>query len=124
VIQELVSSILMIVGAVFILLASIGLLRLPDLFTRMQAATKAAVLGAACMLLAMAFHFSHDLGTVARSVATLAFIFLTAPVAAHMIARAAYFLGVPMWQGSVLDDLKDQYDQTTHELSSDFRRER
>lgn len=87
--SERISAALLVVGALFMLLAGLGLLRLPDLFTRLQAATKASTLGVGYMLLAAAIHF-QDLAVTTRAVLIVAFFFLTAPVGAHMIARAAY----------------------------------
>jgi multicomponent Na+:H+ antiporter subunit G len=114
---ELVTGVLMVVGACFALLAGIGITRLPDLFTRMQAATKAAVLGAGSILLALAVYFG-ELGVAARALATIAFIGLTAPIASHIIARAAYMVGVPLWSETIIDELQDKYSPSTHELSS------
>jgi multicomponent Na+:H+ antiporter subunit G len=96
---------LAVVGAVFLLLAGIGILRLPDLFCRASATTKAATLGVGCVLVAAAFHFG-DLRVTTRVLATIAFLLLTAPVAAHMIARAAYRCGTPLWTGTVRDELR------------------
>jgi multicomponent Na+:H+ antiporter subunit G len=112
---EAVTAVLMCVGAFFVFLGALGLVRLPDIFTRMQAATKATVLGAACTLLAAAVFFENP-GVIARVLATIAFICLTAPVAAHMVARAAHFVGAPMWEGTIMDELRDRYDPETHEL--------
>jgi multicomponent Na+:H+ antiporter subunit G len=103
---EIVSSILLVVGGAFMLLAGIGVVRMPDLFMRMQAATKAATLGAGCMLLAVAVHFG-ELAITTRALMVIAFVFLTAPVAAHVIARAAYSVGVPLWDGTQCDELRD-----------------
>src|SRR4051794_27093529 len=105
--SEGVSAGLLVVGSLFMLLAALGVLRLPDLFTRLQAATKASTLGVGCMLLAAAIHF-HDLAVTTRAVLVIAFFFLTAPVGAHMIARAAYAVGVPLWEGTIIDELRDQ----------------
>src|SRR5690349_6722647 len=106
--SEQVSAVLLVVGALFMLLASLGVLRLPDLFMRLQAATKASTLGVGCMLLAAAVHF-QDLAVTTRAVLVIAFFFLTAPVAAHMIARAAYAVGVPLWEGTISDELRDRH---------------
>lgn len=114
--NESVSSALMIIGAAFALLASAGVVRMPDLFTRMQAATKASTLGISCVVLAVAVHFG-ELGITTRALATIIFIFLTAPVAAHMIARAAYFVGVPLWEQTIIDELHGHYDRRTHKLA-------
>jgi multicomponent Na+:H+ antiporter subunit G len=101
---------LLLVGAVFIFLGAVGVVRLPDLFIRMQAATKASVLGVSCTLLAVAVYFG-ELGVVTRCLATIAFICLTAPVAAHMIGRAAYRVGVPLWEGTIMDELRERYEE-------------
>jgi multicomponent Na+:H+ antiporter subunit G len=95
----------LIVGASFTLLAAIGILRLPDLFTRMQASTKAATLGVACVMMA-ALSFFADLAVSARAVLIIGALFLTAPVAAHAIGRAAYLRGVELWEGTLFDELK------------------
>ncbi len=116
--HELVSLILLLTGTFFMLLAGFGLLRMPDLFLRMSAATKASTLGAGFILLAGALYF-EDLGATSRALATIVFILLTAPVAAHRIGRAAYFDGVPLWPGTRRDDLSGHYNLRTHELESD-----
>jgi len=113
-----VSIVLFILGAFLMFLAGLGLLRLPDVFLRMSAATKASTLGAGFILLAAAFYF-EDLGTTSRAIATIFFLLLTGPVAAHRIGRAAYFDGSPLWGGTIRDDLRGHYDQKTHELESD-----
>lgn len=83
---------------------------MPDLFMRMQAATKAATLGVGCMLSAVAIHF-NDVGITTRCLLVTAFVFLTAPVAAHVIARAAYSVGVPLWEGTICDELRGHQEQ-------------
>ena len=104
---ERISAVLLVVGALFMVLAGLGVLRLPDLFMRLQAATKASTLGVGCLLLGVAVHF-QDLTVTARAVLVIAFFFLTAPVGAHMIARAAYAVGVPLWEGTITDELRDR----------------
>lgn len=99
----------MIAGGGFAVLAAAGIVRLPDLYTRMQAATKASSLGVACIMVAAALHFG-DLGVTTRSALVIAFLWLTAPVAAHMIGRAAYQLHVPQWEGTVIDELRGHHD--------------
>ena len=118
--KETVTSLLMLTGAVFAFLAAMGILRFPDLFSRMQAATKGSAFGVTCVLLAVAVHFG-ELGIATRAVVTIVFVVVTAPVAAHMIGRAAYFVGVPLWQGTITDELRGRYDMRTHALSSSDR---
>jgi multicomponent Na+:H+ antiporter subunit G len=102
--REAITAVLLVVGATFVLLAAVGVVRLPDVFTRMQAATKAASLGMICMLMGVAVFFGQ-LDVTVRAVLIVGFIFLTAPVSAHMVVRAAYASGVPLWEGTHLDEL-------------------
>lgn len=115
--QEFISGMLLVIGAFFIFVASLGLLRMPDLFLRMSSSTKAATLGVGSMLLGAAIYFD-DLGITTRALATILFVFLTAPVAAHMIGRAGYFIGALLARETVLDELHGQYDLRTHRLES------
>jgi multicomponent Na+:H+ antiporter subunit G len=118
IIREFLSITLIIIGAAFMLVAAIGVLRMPDLYLRMSASTKAATLGISATFLGLAIHF-NELGVSSRAIAVIIFILLTAPVAAHMMGRAAYFNGVPLWEGTHHDDLRGRYDEKTHQLSSD-----
>jgi multicomponent Na+:H+ antiporter subunit G len=104
-------------GTFFMVVAALGVLRMPDLLMRMHAATKAGTLGAGLVLLGVAV-FYGELGIAMRAVATVVFLFLTAPVAAHMIGRAAYFVGIELWHGTFIDEIRGQYDESTHRLSA------
>ncbi len=115
--NEIVTSILLIGGALLMLVAAIGAVRMPDLPTRMHATTKAGALGGGLMVLAVATYFLEG-SVTARALAVVVFIILTAPVAAHIIGRAGYFVGVPLWEGTIRDDLKDRYDPDSHILHS------
>jgi multicomponent Na+:H+ antiporter subunit G len=106
---EILQSILVLGGAGFCLIAAIGMVRFPDLYVRMHAATKAGTVGAGMTFLGIAVGV-HDLGTVVRAFAAILFLFLTAPIGAHLLARAAYASGVKMWDRSGPDDLKGRYD--------------
>lgn len=79
---------LLLTGAIFVLLAAIGVLRFPDLYTRMHAASKAGVVGAGFILLAVAM-VSFDLAVALRAIMAILFLLLTTPVSAHLLARAA-----------------------------------
>jgi multicomponent Na+:H+ antiporter subunit G len=104
-------------GSVLLLIAAVGTLRLPDIFLRMSATSKASSLGASCLLLALAIA-SADVGIAVRAIAGTAFLLLTTPVASHMIGRAAYLSGVPLWKGTVRDDLRGRYDREAKTLAS------
>jgi len=108
VILEIVAGLLVLGGAGFCLIAAIGVARFPDLYVRMHAATKAGTLGAGLVFLAVAL-LGFELGVVLRALAAILFLFLTAPVGAHLLARAAYASGVKMWPQSVHDDLEGRY---------------
>lgn len=116
--SDIMSDVLILTGAIFLLLAAIGVLRMPDLFTRMQSASKASTLGIACVLLALAFHFP-GISVNIRVIGTIVFFYLTAPITAHLVGRAAYFVGVPVWKGTVIDELRGRYNPLTHYLNSD-----
>jgi multicomponent Na+:H+ antiporter subunit G len=102
---DIVTAVLWLVGSAFALLAAIGLLRMPDVFTRMQASTKASTLGLACLLLGAALQIG-DLASFIRAASIGAFVLLTTPVAGHVIARASYVAEIPLWKGTVLDERK------------------
>jgi len=84
---EIIAGLCLLVGAAFALIAALGLVRLPDVMTRMHASTKAATLASNLVLLGVALYFS-DATVTAKAVAAMLFLLLTAPIAAHMIGRA------------------------------------
>jgi multicomponent Na+:H+ antiporter subunit G len=104
-VKEILIAFMLLTGTLFVALAALGILRMPDLLTRMQATSKAITLGLGCLMLAEALHFG-ELGTTVRFLTVIAFFSLTAPVAAHVIARTAYFIGTPLWKGTVVDELR------------------
>jgi multicomponent Na+:H+ antiporter subunit G len=104
---EWLTAILWLAGASFALLAAVGVLRMPDVFTRMQASTKASTLGLGCLLAGTALQLS-DTASIVRAASIGAFVMLTSPVAAHVIARAAYQADVPLWSGTVIDERRGQ----------------
>ena len=106
---DIATSILWLAGSVFALLAAVGVLRMPDVFTRMQASTKASTLGLGCLLIGAALQLG-DFASLIRVVSIGAFVLLTTPVAGHVIARASYFADVPLWKGTVLDERRQGSD--------------
>lgn len=111
--QLFISTLLITIGALFILLAGVGLVRMPDLFLRMSVSTKAATLGVGCTLLGVSLYFG-DFATFIRAGAIIVFLLLTAPVAAHLIGRAAYQDGVPLWEKTEFDDLRCHYSPSSN----------
>ena len=106
-IGEWTTAALIVVGGVFSTIAAVGILRMPDLYMRIQAATKASTLGVSCIACASIVHLDGT-GATTHAVLIIAFLFLTAPVAAHMIGRAAYTAGVSLWRGTVVDELEKE----------------
>ena len=106
----------MLIGAVFTFIAALGLVRLPDLFMRMHANTKSATLGVGFIMLGAAIYFG-DITVTTRAMAVILFLLISAPISSHLLARAAYFSGIPLWEKTLSDDLRGHYDPKTHELS-------
>lgn len=113
----ILSKILILIGAFFMFVAALGVYRMPDLYMRLHSNTKSATFGIGFLLLGAATHFS-DFAISIRALAIILFLFATAPVAAHMIGRAAYVAGAPLWEGTLSDELKGRYDPETHELAA------
>ncbi len=100
------AGILILIGALFTLTASVGLLRLPDLYTRMHAASKTGTLGSCVMLLALALQ-ANDSAIALRALAGVMFFLLTVPISSHLLAKASHGAGYPLWRKSKRDDLKE-----------------
>lgn len=113
-ILDIIVSVLLLSGAVFFFTSALGTLRFPDLYIRMHAATKGGAFGAVLMLLGVAVYF-RDWWVGLEVLLVIVFIFLTAPVAGHMISRAAYLLKTPMWEGTVLDEWKQDQEARERE---------
>jgi len=107
---EILAGLLLLGGGLLSLVSAIGVYRLPDVLIRMHASSKAGTLGAGMILLAVAVLYG-DGEIVARAVATIFFLLLTVPVASHMIGRAAYMSGVKLWSGTVVDELRERYEE-------------
>lgn len=87
---EIIISILVFIGAVFTLIGSIGLVKLPDFFTRLHAPTKSTTLGVGAILLASTLYFTFKTGDLSlHEVLITLFLFITAPVSAHLMAKSA-----------------------------------
>lgn len=105
------------VGAFAILFASLGILRMPDFYLRLSVTVKAATLGVGLLLFCAAIIFP-DISVSTKALAITFFLIITSPIAAHMIARAAYFTGTPLWKDTIADELAGMYDKETHELKN------
>jgi len=105
---ELIIGLMVLFGALIGALSAFGLIRLPDVYLRSHAATKSATLGVLFILVAAFLYFMIYLEhTSAKLLLGIVFVFITGPVAGHLNGRAAYRSGVPLWNKSIQDDLKD-----------------
>jgi len=104
---EFLIGLIIVLGALISALSAFGLVRLPDVYLRSHAATKSATLGVLLILAGAFLYFMFYLEHVSvKLLLGIVFVFLTGPVAGHLNGRAAYRSGVPLWKGSVQDDLK------------------
>ena len=102
--------VLLLLGALFSLIAAIGVVRLPDLYTRMHAASKAGAVGGGLVLLAVAL-MCFDVGVALRAIMGFVFLLLTTPVGAHLLARASYRTSDQSYLKVVVDELKSKTSQ-------------
>jgi multicomponent Na+:H+ antiporter subunit G len=113
--NEIASNVIIAIGILFNLFGCLGLIRLPDVYNRLQAATKCATLGTCGILFGLLVRYGFsDIGI--KSAIALPILFLTSTVAAHALIRGAYRFGIRLWPGSVIDD----YEKTAasdHEVS-------
>ncbi len=101
--MELVGAIITLLGAFVLLIASIGLIRMPDVYNRLQVGTKASTLGTILSLIGLVFIMP---GWSGKLILLIFFIMMTNPVSSHVLARAAYFIKIPFTSRTVVDKLK------------------
>jgi len=108
-ISEPIIAGLILLGAALCAVSSFGLIRMPDVYTRSHAATKSSTLGVMSILVgAFLYFYLHHEVTSAKMLLAIVFVFATAPVAGHLIGRAAYRIGVPLSERTVQDDLAER----------------
>jgi len=101
--SDLLGMIFVAIGLAFDVFGCIGLIRLPDLYNRLQASTKCVTLGT-CSILFGTFLMLGFTGGGIKALLAVVFLLITSPVSAHAIARAAHRSGVPLCKGSVVDE--------------------
>jgi multicomponent Na+:H+ antiporter subunit G len=107
-------AIFVVCGSFLMLVAALGVVRFPDVYTRMHAASKSVSLGLVCMLIALAILFNTPM-IILKSIAGIIFVFLTIPVASHMIGRAAYLRKVPLYEKTSVDQMAGLYKKNERE---------
>lgn len=108
-ILDYVNAALLAAGTLTMVFGAVGLIRMPDVYTRAQASSKASTLGLAFVFLAVALHF-RELGAVVQAITVIGFAFFSIPIAAHMVVRAAHGTGTRPWPECLHDDLRDDED--------------
>lgn len=117
---EFIAAIFMLAGSIMALISAIGIIRLPDVFTRSHAGTKSSTLAVLLTLVGAFIYFAANQGFYSvRLLLGIAFVFLTAPVAGHLITRAAYRANVKMADTTVEDELKSVMDQVREEAEKE-----
>ena len=104
--MELVGAIVALLGSIFLFLGALGLLRMPDVFNRMQAGTKASTLGTVLFLVGIALG-QQEGAIIGKLIILILFILFTNPLSSHALARAAHHIGIPLAKETVKDDLED-----------------
>ncbi len=105
--SDLISNIIIAIGILFNLFGCLGLLRLPDVYNRLQAATKCATLGTCGILLGLLVRYGFiDIGV--KSLIAIPMLFLTSTAGAHALVKGAYKFGIKLWEKSVIDDYQNK----------------
>ncbi|MFC1453036.1 monovalent cation/H(+) antiporter subunit G [Verrucomicrobiota bacterium] len=109
--SNLIGFLLLLVGIAFNLLGCIGLIRLPDIYNRLQAATKSVTLGTCLVLIGVAVLAGGSAPSIViKSLLCMAFILISSPTAAHALARGAHASGVKLWEKSVVDRYAEDHE--------------
>ncbi|MBA3894917.1 MAG: Na+/H+ antiporter subunit G [Gemmatimonadales bacterium] len=118
-IDELLVSFFLLVGAVFAFIGSLGLARLRDVYSRLHGPTKATTLGVGGMLIASAVYFSRTgAGVSLHEVLVTLFLFITAPVSAHLLAKAALHLRLPNISGAPQGPASGSFGPRDHDVAA------
>ena len=96
-ITEIIIAVLILAGSFLMLIAAIGVIRMPDIFMRMHAATKAPSLGIMLMLIAVMISFP-DIYSILKSILVIIFLYLTIPVSANLLGKSSLDMGLPIWK--------------------------
>ncbi len=105
---NIVGAMLVFIGSLVMLVAAIGLMRMPDAYNRIQVGTKASTAGVAAVMLGLIFIIPDWFG---KLFVIILFVMMTNPVSSNVLMRAAHRKGLPLTGGSVIDQLKDDEDK-------------
>lgn len=102
-------------GALFALIASIGIFKMPDFYARLSVTVKAVTIGIGFILIAVSMYFV-DFAVTTKSIAIVFFLIMTSPIAGFLVGRVAYLTGAKMWKFTMFDDLKTDIDAKKKEI--------
>ena len=105
--SNIIGYILITIGVLFDIFGCIGLVRLPDVYNRLQAATKCVTLGTVMLLIDVAVTAGIS-ATTAKAIVCAVFVLVTSPTAAHAIAKGSHAAGVELWENSVVDKYAEE----------------
>lgn len=111
---EIISAAVILIGVIFVFISAIGLIRLPDFYIRVSAITKAATMGVASIMIGVAIYY-NEVGVAVKAATIVAFLLVTSPIAAHIIGRAAYEDGVPLWKKTTVNEFQDYLEKQAAE---------
>jgi multicomponent Na+:H+ antiporter subunit G len=106
----IIGEALVLIGTFFYFLSALGLIRMPDVYNRMQTSTKSATLGSLGVIVGTglwAVGKGYSPAWIVQTIAVAGFLLLTNPISAHALIRAAYKRGIPLWHGSVVDKYRE-----------------
>lgn len=109
---KIIGAIITLIGSLFILFAAIGLLRMPDIYNRIQAGTKATTLGSILTLLGIGL--IHP-AWLLKILLLMVFVLISNPVSSHVLGRAAHYVRVPLSSRTVLDKLNEDEQKNNNE---------
>jgi multicomponent Na+:H+ antiporter subunit G len=101
--NNLISNIFIGIGLVFNLLGCLGLIRLPDIYNRLQAATKCVTLGVCCIMISLVIRYGFTESGI-KGLLAIPILFFTSTVGAHALVRGSHLFGIKLWEKSIIDD--------------------
>ena len=116
--NETIGAVVILIGLAFDLFGCIGLVRMPNVYTRLQAATKCVTLGTCSVLLGVLL-ITGFTPTGIKALICLAFVAVTSPTSAHALARASHKFGIPVHKDAIVDKYEEDEEDDQHEPSGE-----
>lgn len=121
--MDILVSIFALAGAIFILIATVGMVKMPDTYLRISVSTIASTLGVGLILISTMLFFRETIVNI-KAIAMIVFILMTSPVSAHLIARSSYLMNVKLWKKSIIDEIEGKFDEETQTFNSTIKTEK